>query len=332
MILVADAQDNNGSFYPLHPAVQPDKRLYSFGIGIHGNMISRKLVFFRQIRQLGKYLTDQSPDVIIATEYPFSVAAVLSGAGKKAKIIAWEHQHFNWVKKNKFWRWLQKRTYPGLHQIVCLNKTEADHYSKYTRVSVIPNFIAQVYPDNQSFHKKQLLTIGWLIPRKGTDLLLPAAKAILERYPDYTWKLVGDGELKGMVLDFIRKEGLEGRLLVQSPGDTDIEKEYRESGLFILPSRFEAFPMVLLEALSFGIPCISFDCPSGPSDIISQDEDGLLVEPGNSSQLIKAIVTVLEDPDLRARMSENALKNIRRFDKQFVYPMWDDLLHSTFKS
>ena len=148
------------------------------------------------------------------------------------------------------------------------------------------------------------------------------AKSILTNHPELTWKLVGDGEMKDRVLDYIKKEKLEGRLIVQAPGQTPINEVYLESGLFILPSRFEAFPMVLLEALSFGIPCISFNCPSGPSDIIIHEEDGLLVEPENTDQLTAAISRVLGNQELRSKMAYNALKNISRFDKETIYPRW----------
>lgn len=322
LILVADMNGQTRSYYPLHPAVQLDYRPYSFGIGQNGNMISRKITLYRNIQELKKYFRETAPDIIITTEYPFSIATVLCGAGKKARVISWEHQHYNWVRKNRFWNWLEKRTYPRLHQVVCLNSTEAGHYKQFTAVSVIPNFVNEVHADNLSVYKKQLLTVGWLIHRKGTDLLLPVAKSILTNHPELTWKLVGDGEMKDRVLDYIKKEKLEGRLIVQAPGQTPINEVYLESGLFILPSRFEAFPMVLLEALSFGIPCISFNCPSGPSDIIIHEEDGLLVEPENTDQLTAAISRVLGNQELRSKMAYNALKNISRFDKETIYPRW----------
>lgn len=89
--------------------------------------------------------------------------------------------------------------------------------------------------------------------------------------------------------------------------------------------------MVLLEALSFGIPCISFDCPSGPAVIISDEEDGLLVEPENTDQLKAAISRLLDDPALRSRMAQNAFKYIRRYDKEFIYPLWATLINKTRK-
>lgn len=329
LLLIADPHGNEKSCYPVHPSIQIVWKPFSFGIGIPGNGISRKWQLFRDIKALKKLLIDAKPDTVITTEYPFSIAAVLTGLGNHIKLVAWEHQHHQWVRKNKFWKWLERRTYPKLFRVVCLNKTEADHFRTFATVSQIPNFIQEIHSDHKAFDFKQLLTVGWLIPRKGTDLLLPVAREVLNRFPDFTWKLVGDGELKNQVADFIKKEKLEGRLLLVAPGTEAMDAVYRHAGLFVLPSRFEAFPMVLLEALSYGIPCISFDCPSGPSSIITADEDGILVAPENTQLLTAAIIRVLEDASGRQRMTAQALKNIRRFDKESIYPMWEAIFNES---
>lgn len=329
-LLIADRNGNEHSFYPLHPSINIIYNPISFGIGIPGNGISRKWILFQDCRTLKRLLTNAAPDTVITTEYPFSIAAVLTGLSKKIRLIAWEHQHHKWVRKSNFWKWLERITYPKLFRVVCLNNTEAEHFQTFATVSQIPNFIEEVHLDHRAADHSQLLTVGWLIPRKGTDLLLPVAKEVLNRFPNFTWKLVGDGELKELAEKFIKKENLEGRLLLLAPGKEEMDTVYRGAGLFVLPSRYEAFPMVLLEALTYGIPCISFDCPTGPSSIITSDEDGILVEPENSGGMIDAIISVLADPARRQLMSAMAFKNIRRYDKECIYPMWDTLLNAPF--
>lgn len=329
-LLIADIHCHTATIYRVDPEVKISQLSLSFGIGIPGNSISRKWQLYSDIKKLKKYILNAAPDVVIGTEYPFSIAAVLTGLGKKIKLMAWEHQHHEWVKKSKFWNWLLRKTYPKLYRVVCLNRTEAEHYKTFAQASLVPNFIEEVHLDHRSADHRQLLTVGWLIPRKGTDLLLPVAKEVLNRYPSFTWKLVGDGELKKMAEEFIQNEKLEGRLLLQAPGKEDMDTVYRGAGLFVLPSRFEAFPMVLLEALTYGIPCISFDCPTGPSSIITADEDGILVEPEHTASMTAAITRVLDNDTCRQQMSAMAFKNIRRFDKEYIYPMWATLLNAPF--
>ncbi len=327
-LLIADIHCHTATIYRVDTQVKISQLSLSFGIGIPGNFISRKWQLYTDIKRLKKYILDAAPDAVIGTEYPFSIAAVLTGLGKKIKLMAWEHQHHAWVKKSKFWNWLLRKTYPKLYRVVCLNRTEAEHYKTFAQVSLVPNFIEEVHLDHRAADHRQLLTVGWLIPRKGTDLLLPVAKEVLNRYPSFTWKLVGDGELRNMAEEFIQNEKLEGRLLIQAPGKEDMDTVYRGAGLFVLPSRFEAFPMVLLEALTYGIPCISFDCPTGPSSIITSDEDGILVKPEDIAAMTAAIIGLLDDQARREQMSALAFKNIRHFDKEFIYPMWATLLNA----
>jgi glycosyltransferase involved in cell wall biosynthesis len=132
--------------------------------------------------------------------------------------------------------------------------------------------------------------------------------------------------MKKELLAFIKKEKLEGKLILQEPISSNIDDEYCNASIFALASRFEAFPMVLLEAMIFGVPCISFDCLSGPSDIISNNEDGILVEKENPIKLAEAINKLIEDSSLRNKMSVKAFENIQRFSAQKIYQLWREII------
>jgi glycosyltransferase involved in cell wall biosynthesis len=314
------------SFYPINPAVQIVQQPLSFGITPEGNIITRKIKLLSDVLALRKTLKKLHPDIIITTEYPFTIAAVLTGSKKYAHLIAWEHHHFFWLKRNRFWETLYNLAYPRLHDIICLNKEEASYYDKFAPVSIIPNFVESISEREKSSGSKTILSVGWLIPRKGIDMQMKSAKEVLLHHPDWKWKLVGEGEMENEVLEFIAKEKLDGRFILQRPSDTNIANEYTAAELFVLSSRYEAFPMVLLEALSFGLPCISFDCSSGPSDIIIHQEDGLLVEKENPVKLAEAVSSLIEDETTRRRMSEKAVINIKRYSKDKVYSLWEGLL------
>ena len=109
---------------------------------------------------------------------------------------------------------------------------------------------------------------------------------------------------------------------------SDIQKEYCNSSVFVFSSRFEGFGMVLVEAMACGLPVISFDCPCGPKDIVSDGEDGLLVENGNVEALADALSRLMGDEALRQLMSKAGQRNVQRFRMEQVAERWRTLLES----
>lgn len=320
------ADNNDTIFYPLDPVVRIIRQPLSFGISPEGTIISRKIQLLSDVLKLRKIIKQLQPDLIIATEYPFAVAAILCGAKKMAKLISWEHHHFNELKKNRFWNKLFHLTYPKLDAVVCLNEEEKELFASVTKNAVIiPNFI-KTEEEPSRVSNKNILTVARLTTVKGIDLLLPAAKTVLEQNRDWNWKIIGNGELEKAILDFIATEGLEGRLILQKPLDHAIHPEYQHASLYVMSSRNECFPMVLLEAGSAGIPCIAFDCETGPRHIINQGENGLLVTTGDSQALALAINTLITDSTLRKKMGEKALQNIKRFSPERIYALWKQFL------
>lgn len=316
--------ENDKSFYPVHSSIKIIQQQLSFGITTDGNIISRKVIWATDILKLKKILKKCNPAIVISTEYPFTVAAVLAGAKNYSRLYSWEHHHYAWLKINKFWTFLCKQAYPKLNGVICLNKTEEDHYKNIAPSFIIPNYAENKSGEKSKYSGKKILSVGWLIPRKGIDLMLQTAKIVLRNHPDWQWKLIGEGEMKNQVLKFINDEKLEGRFILQAPLNEDIRKEYLNASIYVMTSRFEAFPMVLLEAMSFGVPCISFDCPSGPSDIISNNIDGILVEKENPQKLAEAISILIEDDLQRKKMGEAAFKKIQQFSADTIYKIWKE--------
>lgn len=326
-IIILD--DTDKFFYPVGPNVNIIQQSLSFGISKEGNIFSRKIRLLSDVLRLRKVLKALKADIIISSEYPFTVAAVLAGAKKYSRLFSWEHHHHAWLKKNNFWSLLYNNACKKLDGIICLNKQEAGYYKQLCPVHIIPNFVENKTGKLSSGEKKQILSVGWLIPRKGTDLMLAAAKIILTKHPDWKWKLIGDGEMKQQVLDFIEQESLKDRFILQPPQSFFIEDEYLSSSLFVLSSRFEAFPMVLLEAMSYGLTCVSFDCPSGPSDIITDNIDGLLIEKENVEKLSAGISFLIENEQKRREIGLSAIKNVQRFSPDVVYKAWKDNIIDT---
>lgn len=317
--------ETSKAFYPIDETVQFIQRHLSFGITPKGNIITRKIKLLNELLKLRKILSSIKPSLIIATEYPFAVAAILCGAKKMAKIISWEHHHYYELKRNRFWNKLFNLTYPRLDAVVCLNEDE----KKITKLInnnpvVIPNFIAPTL-STAPLTSKLILTIARLTPVKGIDNLLQAAKLVLQLRPDWKWKIIGDGEMRDKLTAFIEKENLQAKLIIQAPLHHAIQEEYQNASLYVMTSRNECFPMTLLEAQANGLPCIAFDCETGPRHIITNNENGILVEKENPEKLSDAITTLINDEQLRKKMGEKAVVNVQRFSPEVIYKLWEQL-------
>jgi len=312
------------SFYPVHPSVEIIHHSLSFGITPEGNVISRKIKLLTDVLKLRRLLKQLHPDIVIASEYPFAAAIILSGSHKIAKAISWEHHHFYELKRNRFWHKIFKLTYPWLEAVVCLNNDEKRLFETINpKTTVIPNFIKAAA--RSELANKTILTVGRLTAVKGADLLLQTAKLVLQQHPGWKWKLIGDGDLKEEVLHFIEKENMQKQLIIQPPLHHNIIMEYQNASLYVMTSRNECFPMTLLEAQSAGLPCISFDCDSGPRHIIKNEENGILVEKENTLQLAAAVSSLIMDEAKRKKMGELALNNIQEFSPGKIYQLWKEL-------
>lgn len=188
----------------------------------------------------------------------------------------------------------------------------------------IPNFVGR--PGTLSLQtNKQIITVARLEAIKGIDFLLTVAHAVLTKHPDWKWLLIGNGELKDSVLTYIANNNLEDKLLLIAPGYKDLTKLYAESSIYVCTSRYESFGLTIAEAMSCGLPVVSFDCESGPKSIITCNEDGILVEKENPEKLAAAISSLIEDETLRRKLGKKAIQNIQRFSPDAVYSQWESL-------
>jgi glycosyltransferase involved in cell wall biosynthesis len=322
-ILILDS--NAGSFYPIHQAIDVHQENLHFGITKEGNTFIRKVQFLQHILRLRKICKNLKTDIIISTEYSLTIPTVLASKGLGIKLIGWEHHHFYWMKKNKFWRTLLRYTYPKLNVVVTQNKTEKKLYENIgCKAIVIPYVISQQH-SMALLNNKTILSIGWLIKRKGVDLIPAVAEKVFVEHPDWIWKVIGEGEEYTFLQSELQRRGLEEKVIFQKPTSHNLESEYVEASVFVLLSRFECLPLVLLEASSFGLPCVAFSCPTGPADIINNDKDGHLVELENVNAMAKAIISLLDDEIKRKAFGIEAKKKMQSFAPEKIYERWAQL-------
>ena len=227
----------------------------------------------------------------------------------------------------KFWMRSLVGKLKRLDQLVVLTDKSKASWPELSNVTVIPDPITiEVKSEEVKSEKcsKSVITIGRYAYQKGYDLLLQAWAEVEKHYPDWTLEIFGQGDqtdYRQLMSDL----GMDSNRCHLNGPVEDVVKAYQNSTLFVLSSRFEGFGLVLVEAMACGLPVVSFDCPAGPDEIITDGVDGLLVPSGDVHALAEKLMTLMADEDLRQRLGKQARKTAQRYDMTSIANQWTAL-------
>jgi glycosyltransferase involved in cell wall biosynthesis len=276
---------------------------------------------------LARCLRSLPGGVLITTRPAFNLlAARLAPDG--VVTIGQEHLHFETYRPRLAAD--IRRGYRRLAAVAVLTSHEEETYRALldgaaTRVARIPNAVAAGDGPASSLDAEVVVAAGRLNSQKGFDLLIAAWAIVAARQPSWRLLIYGSGPERPRLQLQIDALGLADRVALEGR-HPQLGAAMAEASLFALSSRFEGFGMVLVEAMSAGLPVVSFDCPHGPADIISDGRDGLLVPAGDVDALAAALLSLIEDPDRRHRYGEAALQAAREYAIAAIGPRWDTLL------
>lgn len=195
---------------------------------------------------------------------------------------------------------------------------------KSKNVQIIPNPLPFYPSENATLLNKKVIAVGKQSYQKGYDRLLKSWQKVHLKHPDWQLEIYGKLDASQQLEALSKTLGIENSVRFFEP-KTAIIEHYLDSSIYVMSSRFEGFGMVLIEAMACGLPCIAFDCPHGPSDIICDEKDGFLVENGNITALAEKLNLLIEHASLRAEMGANAKQNVKRFLPENILQQWDEL-------
>jgi glycosyltransferase involved in cell wall biosynthesis len=238
-------------------------------------------------------------------------------------------EQMNLSKHNKGLRKAMKRRYPDLDALVVLTEQDRDAYRSLLDGGVplhrIPNTVRPLPGAKADLEAKTVYAAGRFRYQKGFELLIPAWAETAKAHPDWRLRLRGRGHLESRYRGLIEQYGLEDSVTIEGPAE-DIGADMAEAAVFVLSSRFEGFPLILLEAMSKGMGVVSFDCPTGPADIVDDHRNGLLVPHEDVEGLARAIREIVEDEELRRRMAGAAVETAQEYTIEAIGPLWEELL------
>lgn len=228
-------------------------------------------------------------------------------------------EYMKYYRKRYFLR-VEKRA----DVVITLTNGDAKEWTGAKRVEVIPNYTVMPIVKQSSCDNKRVIAVGRLEWQKGFDRLIDAWAIVNQKRSDWHLDIFGSGTLEGKLKQQIATLGLDNVAI--HPFTPDIGKEYSESSVFVLSSRFEGFGLVLLEAMKNGLPCVTFDCPYGPSDVVADHVNGFVVKDGDVPSFAGKLCCLIEDDNLRKKYAHASFERAKIFDVDVIMVQWKNLI------
>ena len=272
-------------------------------------------------------IIDCDSEYIISTRYEFNMLLSKYGNKNCTKIAEEHHYHNN----DKNYIEILSKKYNKIDYLFALTKTLEEDYKKFlvnnnhTKVELVPNMLYEIPNKNSNLTEKNIITVSRLDIGKRNDEIIKAFSKI----EDKEWKLyiIGDGKEFENLTKLVEQLELKDRVFLTGyKNKQEIEEYMLKSSLFLMASITEGLPMVLLEAMSYGIPCIAYETASGTNDIISNNENGYIIKDRNEEEYIKRINEVTKNEELRKKLGLNAKETSKKFSKEEIKKILNKIL------
>lgn len=284
-----------------------------------------------RLHALRRFIVIEQPDVIVSFLPNVNVAVVVATLGLNIPVIICERTDPFVMPTSRYIKFFSWLTYRFADVLLVQTQAVADKYvksgSKLKRLRVIPNPVFEQFPNIQQPSNvntlKRLVSVGRLDEGKQFDVLINIFSNLAQRHSDWSLLIFGEGDLRSALQQQIAKLSLNHRIELMGRSTT-IHEELVQADIFVLTSRYEGFPNALLEAMAIGLPCVAFDCPSGPREITLDGQMALLVPLYDEQAFEQALECLMVDVDLRKTLGSKARKSVTmRFSLYKILEKWD---------
>lgn len=331
----------SSDMYELHPGV---KRIGLDLLGQSDNPMSAVLNNARRIRRLRAVIRDLRPHTLVSFMTSTNALSVMAARPFKLPVVVSERIWPEADRIGKAWRYLRKYAYRRADVVVAQTHRTAEWLQKEipgATIEIVANPVQVEWHESADAAAETVLTschgcslvlaAGRLSEQKGFDLLIHAFAPLARERDDWRLAIFGEGPERGALHQLSRDLGISNRILFPGFSRT-LHFMMRRTQLFVLASRHEGMPNVLAEAMACGAPCISFDCPTGPAELISHEQDGLLVQAEDVTGLTNAMDRLMRDEGLRRRLGGAARESVRAYSIENVMNRWNAVFARTMKA
>ena len=282
-------------------------------------LISRLYTIFIAILRLNKVIKGLHPDLVFFTT---TLGAILLPiCHTKARKIYESHLARNFNPFNKLFFLTELRA----ERIVCLTSGDEKEYKYAKRVDIIPNYINDVKSYVEDYSVKKAIAVGRLEYQRGFDILIDCWKEIAKQYPDWKLDIYGEGSCRKELQRQINSLQL-GEKVKLCGRNNNIIEIYPQYSLHLMTSRYEGLPMTLIEAQACGLSSVVFDYQYGASDIVSNGNNGLIIEQGNRKLFIEAAIKMMTSEKLRREYGTHALTTGKHYSKEKIMKKWLNII------
>lgn len=284
------------------------------------------------INRTRKTIKKHQIDVLIDIDGILEMYTIPTKLFTKVKIISWEHYNFYQHPVVPYRKYTRKMAARWADDIVTLTEEDKGYYTSNLNVRCPIQCIYNpvIWKENSGEYdiaSKIILSAGRLTYQKGFDILVDVADLFLKNYPDWKWVVLGEGEDRQMLEEKAKVKGLDKQLLF--PGNVNnIDEYYAKAAMFVMTSRFEGLPMTLLETKPFKLPIVSFDCKTGPKELVQEDVNGYLVAEGDNQAMAEKICKLIENKDKRKLFSQKSQIDMAKFELDSIIENWTNLIES----
>lgn len=310
------------TFFPLNEKVEK--------IALFNKKVDQRFSYFSIRRRFNKLLSSISYDLLVVQGMLFSIY-ISKKSFRRNNVIVCEHGHYAMGTNFGFHAMGRNAAIKNAKAIVALTIADRDVYKQHSNenkiVEAIPNMFAPLENEpiyNQS--SKTIISVGTLDDIKQMNHAVEAAKKILPNHPEWKWFIYGDGPNKQALREQIDNYGLSNQVTLCGY-ESNKKIIYGDKSFLVLTSKFEGFGMVLLEALQYKLPIISYDVKFGPKEMVINGVNGHLVEPNDITELSTTVEEMINNKEERINLSNNTTKTIERFAQENVIKQWCELFN-----